>query len=152
MGNSVKPCIHSLLTCWLLGICWPLLGPCWAPVGSLLGPCWALLGPCWPPVGPLLAPCWVPVGPLLGPCWPLLGPCWVPVGPLLGPYWPLLAPQTLTIKADLIDCLIGWLVVQAKQGLRGEEAAGRLDLLGSNALPYKATSWARLFVDECFRL
>lgn len=120
MGDKVTPCVHGLLTCWLLGTCRPA-------------------------VGPLLSPCWAPFG-------PLLGPCWAPVGSLLGPCWPLLAPQTLTIKAGLIDCLIEWLVVQAKQGLRGEEAAGRLDLLGSNALPYKATSWGRLFVDECFRL
>ena len=42
--------------------------------------------------------------------------------------------------------------MQAGQGLAAEEAARRLDVVGSNALPYKATSWARLFVDECFRL
>lgn len=42
--------------------------------------------------------------------------------------------------------------VQACKGLDAAEAGKRLDLLGSNAIPYKATSWMRLFVDECFRL
>ncbi|KAL3158258.1 hypothetical protein ABBQ38_010509 [Trebouxia sp. C0009 RCD-2024] len=41
---------------------------------------------------------------------------------------------------------------QAAKGLQADEAAQRLDLLGSNSIPYKATSWPRLFVDECFRL
>ena len=43
-------------------------------------------------------------------------------------------------------------VMQAGKGLEAVEAARRLDLLGSNAIPYRATSWIRLFVDECFRL
>ncbi len=42
--------------------------------------------------------------------------------------------------------------MQACKGLDAAEAGKRLDLLGSNAIPYKATSWIRLFVDECFRL
>jgi len=42
--------------------------------------------------------------------------------------------------------------MQACKGLDAAEAGKRLDLLGSNAIPYKATSWMRLFVDECFRL
>ena len=41
--------------------------------------------------------------------------------------------------------------VQAGTGLGPEEATQRLDLVGSNTIPYKATSWPRLFVDECFR-
>ncbi|KAL0038469.1 hypothetical protein WJX77_007492 [Trebouxia sp. C0004] len=41
---------------------------------------------------------------------------------------------------------------QACKGLDAAEAGKRLDLLGSNAVPYKATSWISLFVDECFRL
>ncbi len=42
--------------------------------------------------------------------------------------------------------------MQACKGLDAAEAGKRLDLLGSNAIPYKATSWIRLVVDECFRL
>jgi len=41
---------------------------------------------------------------------------------------------------------------QACKGLDAAEAGQRLDLLGNNGIPYKATSWIRLFVDECFRL
>ena len=42
-------------------------------------------------------------------------------------------------------------MVQAGKGLGLDEAAQRLDLVGSNSIPYKATSWPRLFVDESFR-
>ena len=41
-------------------------------------------------------------------------------------------------------------MLQARKGLGADEAAQRLDLVGSS-IPYKATSWLRLFVDECCR-